>query len=127
MTSILLSLEYDLFLMVLWCCMFVTMAQFLVPICLILQEEGLIEKFAVGVSMVAPPSLVISYPIPVLTSQAHLYNFGLHGRLWATWLSFISSSLILKTISQTSFCKIIFPILVFQIILILQIFILRIF
>ena len=113
--------------MVLWCCMFVTMAQFLVPICLILQEEGLIEKFAVGVSMVAPPSLAISYPIPVLTSQAHLYNFGLHGHLWATWLSFISSSLILKTISQTSFCKIIFPILVFQIILILQIFILRIF
>lgn len=46
-----------------------------------LIEEGLMQKFATAVSQFTPLSLAISYPIPVLTSQAHLYDIGLHGHL----------------------------------------------
>ena len=51
------------------------MVQLLVPRSLILQERDPIEEFAVGVAMVALTSLVISCPVPTLTSRAHLYDF----------------------------------------------------
>ena len=66
------------------------------------------------------------YPGPPMHASSCMATFGMQPL--ATWLFFhFFIFYFIKTISQTSFCKIIALILVFQIILILQIFILRIF